>query len=271
MIDSPPHYLSAQTIIKEAFDRLESSISKEDARDFLSTTRNDVRHAAKVIQDRQAQRKSLQNLRRIEPFLRFTEKYAPILEVACQGFSPIAWVWGPLKLMLQLASQYAAILEKLLDAYAQIAEELPRIDRLNTTFGQDESFQKALALIYTDIVEFHQRAYKFFRRRAWQMFFESTWRSFEHRFQGVLVNLRRHTDLLDKEAASINFADTKRLAQETRREAEERERKECERELQEVLDWLAPSRLPDERQEKLSSSCHPGTCDWLLENPTLLS
>jgi len=44
---------------------------------------------------------------------------------------------------------------------------------------------------------------------AWHMFFDSTWKAFQNRFQGILVNLRRHTDLLDKEAASIHFLDAK--------------------------------------------------------------
>ena len=87
--------------VRDALDSLASSISSEDARDFHSTTLQDVRAAAQAIERQQSQRKSLTNLRRLEPFLRFMESYAPVFEVGCQGFSPIAWIWGPLKLMLQ--------------------------------------------------------------------------------------------------------------------------------------------------------------------------
>lgn len=83
----------AQNIVRDAFEKLKSSISSDDARDFQSTTLQDVRSAARAIQDAQAPRQSLRNLRRVEPFLKIAEKYAGVLEVFCQGFSPMAWIW----------------------------------------------------------------------------------------------------------------------------------------------------------------------------------
>jgi len=100
-----------RTTVKYAFDSFATSISSEDARDFCSTTLQDVRTAAQAIERQQAQRKSLRNLRRIEPFLRFLESYAPVIEVGCQGFSPMTWVWGPLKMMLQVGCKFEAGLE----------------------------------------------------------------------------------------------------------------------------------------------------------------
>lgn len=83
----------AQDIVRDAFEKLKISITSDDARDFHSTTLQDVRNAARAIQNKQGPRQSLRNLRRVEPFLKFGEKYAAVLEVFCQGFSPMAWVW----------------------------------------------------------------------------------------------------------------------------------------------------------------------------------
>ena len=52
-----------------------------------------------------------------------------------------------------------------MDAYVKIADALPRFDRYSRTIA-DADFQSILALVYTDILEFHRRAYKFFRRRG---------------------------------------------------------------------------------------------------------
>lgn len=81
------------TDVKEAFEKLRTSISREDAQDFHSTTLQDVRSAVRRIEQQQAQRQSLQNMRRIDPFLKFMESYSKVIEAACQGFSPMAWVW----------------------------------------------------------------------------------------------------------------------------------------------------------------------------------
>ena len=81
------------TLVKDAFERLSSSISRDDARDFHSTTLQDVRSAVKQIEHEQSQRQSLRNVRRIDPFLKFMESYSKVIEAGCQGFSPMAWVW----------------------------------------------------------------------------------------------------------------------------------------------------------------------------------
>lgn len=43
---------------------------------------------------------------------------------------------------------------------------MPRFDRLSTAFKDDGEFQQVMGLFYEDILEFHRRAYKFFRQRG---------------------------------------------------------------------------------------------------------
>lgn len=43
---------------------------------------------------------------------------------------------------------------------------MPRFDRLSAAFKDDPEFQQVLGLFYADILEFHRRAYKFFRRHG---------------------------------------------------------------------------------------------------------
>lgn len=67
---------------------------------------------------------------------------------------------------MQLASDFMSSFDKLIGAYVRIAENLPRFDRLSVTFQGTSDFQQVLAMVYSDILEFHRRAYKFFRRRG---------------------------------------------------------------------------------------------------------
>lgn len=43
---------------------------------------------------------------------------------------------------------------------------MPRLDRLGKALSHDYNFQNVLALVYSDILEFHRRAYKFVRRKC---------------------------------------------------------------------------------------------------------
>jgi hypothetical protein len=129
---------------------------------------------------------------------------------------------------LQLASQHAAIFEKLLEAYRDIALALPRFDMLYATFGESEDFKQSLRLVYADILEFHKKAYKIFRRpgmglllllwvllimvlEAWHLMFSVNWGLFERRFQTILSNLSRHSDNVDRDAAALHFQQMKGL------------------------------------------------------------
>lgn len=71
---------------------------------------------------------------------------------------------------MQLASEYTSIFDKLVAAYAQIAEALPRFDRFDEAFKDHPTFQEVLSVVYADILEFHRRAYKFLRRRGLSSF-----------------------------------------------------------------------------------------------------
>ena len=43
---------------------------------------------------------------------------------------------------------------------------LPRFDRLGTALQDKPDFQQALAVVYSDILKFHEHAYKLFRRNG---------------------------------------------------------------------------------------------------------
>ena len=69
-----------------------------------------------------------------------------------------------------------------MDAYALIAESMPRFDRFSEAFRGDPCFLHVLSFRYEDILEFHRRAYKFFRRKGERV-----------RLGACMFNADRHT------------------------------------------------------------------------------
>lgn len=47
-----------------------------------------------------------------------------------------------------------------------IGEAMPRFDKLKTAFEDNDDLQQVMGLFYFDIMDFHGRAYKFFRQRG---------------------------------------------------------------------------------------------------------
>lgn len=187
-----------QFTLEHAFQKLKQSITPTDAHVFQSTELKDIRIAAEDIEKEQRKRQSVRNMARLKPLLDVLEKYSRVIEVLCNGTPYMPYVWvsrqdfssflqadeskAPIKLMLQvscrireettilidsqLASGYTNVFDRLLDAYVRIAEVMPQFDRLRDGFENEPSFQAILALVYADILEFHRRAYKLFRRRG---------------------------------------------------------------------------------------------------------
>lgn len=69
-----------------AIGSLKQTISSTDAVAFQSTSIEDVWKSAEEIQEAQRKRKSLRNMRRIEPF-------SKVIEVLCNGTPYLPWVW----------------------------------------------------------------------------------------------------------------------------------------------------------------------------------
>ena len=77
----------------DAFDRLKSIVTKDDARSFQSTTLQDVRIAALDLENQLGERQSLRNMRRIQPFLAGLERYASAVDTLCNGTPYLPWIW----------------------------------------------------------------------------------------------------------------------------------------------------------------------------------
>lgn len=173
-------------------------------------------------------------------------------------------------LLDKLASNYSNVMEKILSAFSDLAEVLPRLDRLRVTFPEDLDFKKVIGLIYSDIIEFHQRVYKFFRRKAWHFWFTFDWGLFERRFKLILQKLSLHCELLDKEAAAAHYSEMKQLRDELQLKEDASERQRQYQLAQDVFRWLSAAEDTQEEQlERLSDKRQPETCDWVLSDPQM--
>jgi hypothetical protein len=76
-----------------AIQDLKTTLSSNDATAFAATKIEDVWKAAEDIQEAQRQRRSLRNMKRIEPFLKALQGYSGVIEVVCNGTPYVPWIW----------------------------------------------------------------------------------------------------------------------------------------------------------------------------------
>lgn len=249
-----------------AIESLKLTLSPSDAAAFEATTIEDVWKAAEGIQEAQRKSKSLRAMRRIEPFLNALQGYSGVIEVVCNGTPYVPWVWAPIKLMLQLAAGYTPVFDTMVDAYNKIYEAMPQFAKLHETFGNDESFQVVLSLVYQDMLEFHRRAYKFFRRRAWHIFFDSLWKGFQFRFGGILSNIADHKKLLMQQVFVINVTEAKQWRLKNEEEVKRGEKLTRDGWFHDSISWLKVTGVREDELTELGEKRHEGTCEWVFGN-----
>jgi len=208
----------------------------------------------------------MMNLTRIQAFLEGMEQFGKIIDIFPNTSPVVAFVWGPVKFQLQVASTWAESFDILLDAYEQIGENIPQFEEYKSLFDRSPYMQRALEWVYSDILEFHRRALKFFQRRTWRQLFLSTWKDFKTRFQWILDSLQRHKSLIETQASLLEFHQSQmsRASMEnnfSRIQEDERKRRHVA-----VTAWLSPanSRL-DQNNAASERKEYPETGRWLLD------
>jgi hypothetical protein len=78
---------------QEAYEKFIRSVHPAEAARFENLTIEDIRETARTIETSQGTRRSLRNLRRIEPLLEALGKYGKTLDVLCNQTPYLAFVW----------------------------------------------------------------------------------------------------------------------------------------------------------------------------------
>jgi hypothetical protein len=86
---------------QQARSSFEARLTIEEKERFRFSTREDVQATILKIQDGHTMRKQLRNIGRLEVFFTRMESYASILEVFLNTSEIMAFIWGPMKYLLQ--------------------------------------------------------------------------------------------------------------------------------------------------------------------------
>jgi hypothetical protein len=93
---------SADYGFRQALAHFTSRLTDDERLNFKFTKLEEVREAVIRIQQEQASRTAMMNLTRIQSFLEAMEQYGKVIEVFLNSSEFLPFIWGPLKLMLQV-------------------------------------------------------------------------------------------------------------------------------------------------------------------------
>ena len=117
---------------------------------------------------------------------------------------------------------------------------------------------------------------------AWKIVFESLWKTFDSRFQAILQSLRKHRDLIDQEASTIDIVEAKvwrsqqleqirqwRAERSKALETEERERLNVQ--IREAVVWFGAAQEQEDILARILRACDGTAGHWALQEPVIVS
>jgi hypothetical protein len=93
---------SATDAIDVALSDFRRRLTSKEHAEFQATTLKDVRETIVRIQNDQDNTKSMRNMARIHSFLEAMQQFSKTIEVFLNVSNVVAFVWGPIKFLLQV-------------------------------------------------------------------------------------------------------------------------------------------------------------------------
>ncbi|KAI1412101.1 hypothetical protein F5Y13DRAFT_164339 [Hypoxylon sp. FL1857] len=258
---------------RQALERFKNEhLMGTETEKFQFTDLNSLKYAIKQIQDEQASKNKMRNLNKLKAFLEGMEQYEKLIEVFLNATQYLAFVWGPMKFLLQITNNFVKAFDAILDMYQDIGEQIAVLEKYQTLFDwKDKSHMKAvLEMIYVDILDFHAKGLSYFRQKTWRTLFGATWNTFRTRFDEPIQNFKRHRRLLENHATLSLFEELK-VIRDNQSEAIKLQRESARLQEQDrVRGWLAnEDMMPDQEHYIAIRRDYPGTGRWILKKRSI--
>ncbi|KAH7174004.1 uncharacterized protein B0J16DRAFT_365522 [Fusarium flagelliforme] len=225
-------------VFDKAVAKFKSRLNRTQANQFANCTLDDVRDQIRHIQNRHGSQRRLRNMDRLSKFVEGMDQLGKVVEVFLNLHNGVALIWGPIKFLLLVASNWVDSLDSLLGVYGQIGEALPDLTRYEHIYKEYPYVHTHLESYYCDILEFHSNALDVFARPGWKALFHSAWKTFKTQFDPILKSLERHMTMLSEEKLTAVMEETQRQGHsiqdkldQLHRQLKERDQKDAERDL----------------------------------------
>ena len=149
---------------QKAVETFGNGLSDEQKAQFATSSLQDVKLEITRIQDRYGSEKKLRNLKRLSAFIEAMSQVEKVIKVFLNVHQVVALVWGPIKLVLVVASAGLETLEGLLDVYVEIGEVIPGLEQYDSIFRECPAVIEVLEMYFCDVLQFHTNALEVFAR-----------------------------------------------------------------------------------------------------------
>ncbi|KAJ6151093.1 NACHT nucleoside triphosphatase [Penicillium chermesinum] len=255
--------------VRDAFEiaKNEFMTSQKDGSlfDHVSNVTNvhDIYEFVMQFQSQQSNTTGMRCLRRINGFLDGLRQYSQVIEQFVQVKPDVlALIWGPIKLLLQMANVTLQSFNAIVNAMVSIGNCLPMFETFGTLFKQNDRVKDALVLFYKDILDFFDIALNFLNLKHWKLVFESVWPKHSSKIDVVVSNMKRHSLLLRDEVDIEHISEAYRARELDFDRWARTFEFQARQDFNELQNFISP-KLYDDDQDRFQSNLCERTGSWI--------
>ncbi|KAH7215247.1 hypothetical protein DER44DRAFT_820120 [Fusarium oxysporum] len=185
-----------QTSFERSLDLFRRELSDDQIKQMDGVNQKTLNDTIQATQNILGRRNDLCKLTRIQRFLHAMEHVEKLVAIFLNASDFVAFIWGPIKLALMVATTWTDAVRQLIDAYEEIAEALGNLAFFHNLIQSRDHLKLVLEDYFSDILRFHRCVLDVFSRPEWKRVFKWAWGSFRREVKPILESLKRKQALL---------------------------------------------------------------------------
>ncbi|KAF5584159.1 heterokaryon incompatibility protein het-E-1 [Fusarium pseudoanthophilum] len=185
-----------QTSFERSLDLFRRELSDDQIKRINGVNQKTVTDTIQEIQGKLGRRDGLCKLTRIQRFLHAMEHIEKLVTIFVNASDFVAFIWGPIKMALMVATTWTEAIRQLIVAYEEIAEALGNLAFFHNLIQSRDHLKLVLDDYFSDILRFHRCVLDVFSRPEWKRLFKCAWGSFRREVKPILESLKRKQALL---------------------------------------------------------------------------
>ncbi|KAI1068537.1 hypothetical protein LB507_004229, partial [Fusarium sp. FIESC RH6] len=182
--------------LERSMNQFRRELTDDQQKEISGANRKSIDHEIQKMQAKLGREKSLCRLGRIERFLDAMEHIEKLVTVFLNVSEAVAFIWGPIKLVLMAASAWTGCIRKIFDVYEEIADSLDNLAFFQNLIKSDARLSGVLEDYFSDILLFHHSILEFFSRPDWKGKFQWAWSDFRRKVKPTIESLKKKQELL---------------------------------------------------------------------------
>ncbi|KAM0267391.1 hypothetical protein ACHAPA_005933 [Fusarium lateritium] len=184
------------TSFERSLEQFRRELSDTEKKEIGGANQKSLEATIQKIQSKLGREHGLCRLTRVEALVRAMKHIEELVTIFLNVSEVVAFIWGPIKLALMVATTWGDSIRQVIDVYEEITEALGNLAFFRKLIQSREHLRLVLEDYFSDILRFHRCVLDVFSPPDGKRVFKWAWVTFRCRVKPVIASLKRRHDML---------------------------------------------------------------------------